>query len=157
VSLYRQPARIARRTLVLVTAVALVGGLAGGFALGRATAPEHSLREELDALRARVRPAQQGLELARTEYAQAVRDGRVVAPTEYAATRADVGRAQAAIAGAHADLRALDPQGTARLDRVLAALTRAVDARAQAAEVDRLSALATTALAAAAPSAAQPR
>src|SRR5919202_3674582 len=108
-SLYRQAGRTSGRTLAIAAVVALVVGLAGGYALGRATAPKPTLAEQVADLRTALGPAQEGLELSATEYPQAVRGGRVVAPTEYAAAKADVQRAKDAIAGARADLRALQP------------------------------------------------
>ena len=44
-----------------------------------------------------------GLELLEIEYEQAVKDGRVVEPTEYQAAQADVARARAAVAGHSGD------------------------------------------------------
>jgi hypothetical protein len=145
-SLYRQPGRVAARTLALVGVAALVVGLAGGFALGRGTAPEPSLADRVADLRRRLEPAGQGLELTVTEYPQAVRAGRVIAPTEYQAAKADVRRVRDTIAGARADLRALAPARAAALDRAVGALSSAVDRRAAPAEVRRLSARAQAAL-----------
>jgi hypothetical protein len=135
VSVYRQSARVARRTLVVGVAVALVAGLAGGFALGRSSAPERSLARELDDLRSTLRPVREGIELAPTEYGQAVKGGRVVAPTEYAAARADVQRARDALDVAGEDLRSLDPAGAASLDRAVGALAAAVAGKVAAAKV----------------------
>jgi hypothetical protein len=146
-SLYRQSARVARRSLVLGAVAALVAGLAGGFALGRGTAPDPSLADRLSTLRDQLQPAQQGIELAQTEYGQAVEDGRVVAPTEYAAAKADADRARAAFAAARADLVVLDPAGAAALDRSLTALSQAIAARAAAEAVGQRSTEAALALA----------
>jgi hypothetical protein len=146
VSLYRQPGRVAARTLALLGVAALVVGLAGGFALGRGTAPEPSLADRVADLRQELQPADQGLELTATEYAQAVRAGRVVEPTEYRAAQADVQRVRDTIAGARADLRALAPARAAALDRAVGVLASAVDRRAPPAEVRRLSGRARAAL-----------
>ncbi len=91
-SLYRQPGRIATRTLVIAAAVALVVGLIAGFALGRGTAAEPPTLADEGRRPARAAAARdrRGLELTATEYGQAVRGGRVVAPTEYGAAQADV-------------------------------------------------------------------
>jgi hypothetical protein len=146
VSVYRQSARVPRRTLVVGAVVALAAGLAGGFALGRSSAPERSLAQELDDLRSTVRPVREGVELAPTEYGQAVRGGRVVAPTEYAAARSDVQRAGDAVDAARDDLRSLDAAGAASLDRAVGALAAAVAAKAPAATVRARAAAAARAL-----------
>jgi hypothetical protein len=138
-SLYRQAGRASGRIIAIVAAAAIVAGLIAGFAIGRATAPDPSLAEKIGELRSQLRPAEQGLELTATEYSQAVRGGRVIAPTEYQAAQADVDRAARTVATARADLRALDPAGAAALDRAIAALRSAVEQRADPTEVQRLS------------------
>jgi hypothetical protein len=148
-SLYRQASRASGRTLALAAAGALVAGLLVGFALGRSTAPDPTVAEKVADLRSRLRPAEQGLELTATEYAQAVRGGRVVEPTEYEAAQADLGRVDDALAGARADLRALGAERAGALDRAVAALRSAVMRRAQPAQVQRLSDAARAALRAA--------
>jgi hypothetical protein len=79
-SLYRQAGRASGRTLALAAVAALLAGLLAGFLLGRSTAPDPTVAEKVADLRSRLRPAEQGLELTATEYAQAVRGGRVVQP-----------------------------------------------------------------------------
>jgi hypothetical protein len=148
-SLYRQASRATGRTLALAAVGALVAGLLVGFALGRSTAPDPTVAEKVADLRSRLRPAEQGLELTATEYAQAVRGGRVVEPTEYAAAQADLGRVDDALAGARADLRALSADRAGALDRAVAALRSAVTRRAEPARVQRLSDAARAALRAA--------
>jgi hypothetical protein len=145
-SLYRQAGRTSGRTLAIATVVAIIVGLAAGFALGRATAPKPTLAEKVADLRAEVGPAREGIELSATEYSQAVRGGRVVAPTEYGAAQADLKRADGAIAAARTDLRALDPARAASLERAMAALRGAVSRRADPATVQRLADAANTAL-----------
>jgi hypothetical protein len=138
-SLYRQAGRTSGRTLLVAALVALLAGLAAGYAIGRATAPKPTLADKVADVRGSLGPAQEGVELAATEYGQAVRGGRVVAPTEYQAARADVKRAADAVAGARADLRALGPARAAALERAVAALNGAVSRRTDPATVRRLS------------------
>jgi hypothetical protein len=148
-SLYRQPGRVAARTLALAAAGVLVVGLAAGYAIGRGTAPAPTVAKAVAALRSNLRPVEQGIVLAPTEYGQAVKGGRVVAPTEYQAARADVQRAQDAVNRSRADLAALDPARAQALERAVADLGAAVARRADAAEVQRLATAAERALTAA--------
>jgi hypothetical protein len=136
-SLYRSPGRVPARTLVLAGVAALVAGLVAGFVLGRATAPEPTLAEQVTALRAALAPAASGLELTATEYGQAVRGGRVVAPTEYDATRSDLARVRATLTANHADLRAYDRAGAEALDAAVARVDEGVRGRIDPAQVRR--------------------
>src|SRR3954452_2675842 len=145
-SLYRQAGRAGGRTLAIAGAVALVVGLAAGFAIGRASAPEPTLADRVADLRAKLGPAREGIEASAPEYEGAVRDGRVVAPTEYGAAKADVERAAAAVAASRADLRALDRDRAARVDQSLAALRGAGRRRADPATVRRLAVIASAKL-----------
>jgi hypothetical protein len=145
-SLYRQAGRTSGRTLVIAAAVALLVGLVAGYALGRGTAPEATLADEVADLRTSLGPAAEGIELSATEYPQAVRNGRIVAPTEYPAATADVQRAKDTVAGARADVRALDPSRAASLDKALDALGSAIDEKAEPNQVKQLSSDAANAL-----------
>jgi hypothetical protein len=150
-SLYRQPGRASARTIALAVGIALLVGLLGGFGIGRATGgdDEPTISEAVATLRGDLRPALSGLGLVRIEYAQAVKDRRVAEPTEYAAAKADVARARAAVRASSDDLRALSPPQAAIAEQALAQLAAAVDAKAETAEVDRLAGQAETALRAA--------
>jgi len=145
-SLYRQAGRTSGRTIIIAAVVALVVGLLGGYAIGRATAPKPTLADKVADLRSSLGPAQEGIELSATEYPQAVRNGKIVAPTEYAAAQSDVQRARDAISGARADVQALDPARAEALDRAVADLRAAIDAKRDPAQVKQLSAAAGAAL-----------
>ena len=145
-SLYRQAGRTSGRTLIIAAVVALVVGLAGGYAIGRATAPKPTLADKVADLRSSLGPAQEGIELSATEYPQAVRNGKIVAPTEYAAAQSDVQRARDAISGARADVQALDPARAEALDRAVSDLRAAIDAKRDPVQVKQLSAAAAAAL-----------
>src|SRR4051812_19361320 len=148
-SLYRQAGRASGRTVLIAAAAALVVGLLAGFLLGRSTAPKPSLADKVADLRTSLAPAREGLELAATEYGQAVRSGRVVAPTEYGAAKSDVQRASDTIAKHAADIRALSAARAAALDRAMAVLRDEVSRRADPATVRRLGDAASAALRAA--------
>jgi hypothetical protein len=148
-SVYRQAGGAGGRTVIIAAAVALLVGLLGGYLLGRSTAPDPTLAEKIAEVRRAAGPAEQGLELTATEYSEAVRDGRVVAPTEYQAAQSDIQRVEDTIAGVRADLRALSAARAAALDRAVAALRAAVTRRAEPDQVQRLSDQARAALAAA--------
>lgn len=97
-SLYRQAGGARRRRALgfgLVGAVAVVALVVVLAALGGGSPSEADRARKA---RAGVSRALDGLELVGVEYRQAVRGGRVVAPTEYAAARSDVARARAALA-----------------------------------------------------------
>lgn len=134
-SLYRQPGSRSFRLAIGAAALGLVVGLAIGLLAGRGGGEPPSLRESLASVRDRLRPASSGLELVAIEYREAVRGGRVVAPTEYAAARADLRRARQAIEVSKADLVALQPRLTARLEAQLKELERLVAGRTPAPRV----------------------
>jgi hypothetical protein len=129
VSLYREAGHARRRrrirlgiaaavvaVIVLVVVLAAAGGNSGP--------PSHA--ERVQAARAAASQARDGLELLGIEYGQAVKSGRVVAPTEYTAAKADVQRAQKALADHAADLDAVDPAARRRAEAALATLAAAV-------------------------------
>ncbi|MEA2361389.1 MAG: hypothetical protein QOD71_534 [Thermoleophilaceae bacterium] len=138
-SLYRQTGRTTMRTLAMVATAGLVIGVIVGLAIGRSTAPDPTLGDKLSDLRADLAPARQGIELTATEYAQAVRDGRVIAPTEYQAAQQDARRALDAVHAVRDDLRALDAARARAIERSIDALAAAVARRADPGEVERLS------------------
>ena len=137
-SLYREAGRTSWRALVAAAVIALLVGGAAGYAIGRSSAPDPSLADQVADLKGRLAPAREAIELTTTEYPQAVRDGKIVAPTEYQAAKADVARARDSIAAALADLRAVDAARAQRLQETVAALGTAVDRRVATSEVDEL-------------------
>lgn len=110
-SLYREVGA-ARRSIAAGALVALVAGLAVGFGIGRGTAPEPALSEQLAEARASIRPALSGLELVSIEYPEAVRGTEIVAETEYEAARAQASTAVDLVSRA-GELEAVDPEGHA--------------------------------------------
>ena len=132
-SLYRQPGRVRAPVLAAAAVAALVIGGAIGFALGRSSAPDPSARDVVSRLRLELRPAVNGLQLLPTEYPQAYRG----AGNERAAVRGAMARIRAAVARARPDLGVLDPAGLRNLEQGVAALQRAVDAKAPPAQVAR--------------------
>lgn len=151
-SVYRQPNRFTRRTVVIAAVAALVGGLAVGYVVGHASAPNPSLQDNLSSLRSDLKPAEEGLELVRTEYGQAVKGGRVAQPTEYQAAKSDVQRAEDAVNGTRSDLQTLNPRGAATFERAVKDLSAAVDSKQPAARIGALSRQASAALRAVVPS-----
>jgi hypothetical protein len=146
VSLYRQPGRVSTRTLVISAVAALVLGLVAGFVIGHVTAPKPTLADKVADLRTALRPADEGLELTATEYAQAVKNGQVTEPTEYGAARSDLQRVRDAIAGSLDDLRALDPAKAAAFETAVAQLAASVRDKADSSEVQQRSDAARSAL-----------
>jgi len=148
-SLYREPGRDRRRRLrvaaiagVLVTvAIVLVVLLVAGGS-GAPSPAEHTSNARSAASR-----ALDGLELLEIEYGQAVRDGTVVAPTEYGAAQADVERAAGALNDRREDLAAVDPAALAAAQAALVRVRTAVAARVPAAELQPLLRSARSALA----------
>ena len=137
-SLYRQAGgRSAGRIAAALVIGLLIGGLAG-FLICRSTASDPSLSELVADARAELAPVAAGLELVPVEYGSSVRGGRVVEPTEYAASQAAVARAEQALTAAGTDLRAIDPVGYSAVLDSLRALSGAIDARASGTKVDSL-------------------
>lgn len=110
--------------------LAFAAGFVGGFLAGRAGGSRPSLASALEHLQRELRPAGDALELVPIEYRQAVRGGQIVAPTEYAAAKEDLDRAQDAFASARADLAALAPEEAGRAAAELGQLAALLERRA---------------------------
>jgi hypothetical protein len=140
VSLYRQAGHARRRRrLVIAGLAALVVAIAVVVVLVSGSGGPPSAAERQAAARATAQNAENGLELLEIEYGQAVRGGRVAAPTEYQAAKADVQRARDALAKGAADLDAVDASAARRaaaaLDRLRADVDRRVTAGALKADI----------------------
>jgi hypothetical protein len=129
-SLYRQAGR-ARRTrriaigvavgvVAVVVLVIVLAGSGGG-------PPSHAKR--VASARSAAAEALDGVELLTVEYGQAIKGGRVVATTEFAAAKADVQRARQSLADHRADFEAADPAAYASAARALGNLAATVARR----------------------------
>jgi hypothetical protein len=139
-SLYREPGAIPRRRRLIVggvvaavAVVALVVVLVAGGDSGPPTQQERAASARTAATEAADR-----LDVLRIEYGQAVRDGRVVAPTEYTASGDHVARLDDELHGHAADLDAVDPGAHRQVAATLAAIRAGIRARVEPAQLDRL-------------------
>jgi hypothetical protein len=132
VSLYRQAGHARRRRrITMVAAAALVAVIVLVVVLATAGSNAPPTRtERAQAARAAASQALDGLELLSIEYGQAVKGGRVVAPTEYEAAKSDVQRARKALTDHVADLDAVDPAARRRAEAALGTVAAAVGRRA---------------------------
>jgi hypothetical protein len=129
-SLYREAGRARRNrriaigaTVGVIVLVVLIVVLAtsGG-------PPSHA--DRVKSAKSAASEALDGIEVLTVEYGQAVRAGRVVAPTEYAGAKADVQRARSSLTGHRADFEAADPAAYRRSLAALGVLAAAVAQRA---------------------------
>lgn len=136
-SLYREATQTGRQALI-VGAIALLVGLAGGYLLGSSGSEEPTLDQALTALRGELAPVSDGLELLGGEYPQGVKNGEIAAQTEYEGSISNIDRLTATVNAHRADLEDLDPEATAELVATLNELATAVEAKAPPSEVNRL-------------------
>jgi hypothetical protein len=142
-SLYRQPGRVRPLLIAAVAVVALLIGGGVGYAVGHGSQAKPSAADAVAQLRETLRPLSAGLELLPTEYPQALRDSG----DESAAVTGDIQRIGSALSAATPDLQALDPVGARVLATRVATLREAVEAKAPAAQIERLATSAKVALA----------
>jgi hypothetical protein len=134
-SLYREPGRRSGLTFVAIAVgFALLGGLAG-FLIGSSGEEEASLGDALAEVQGEVRPALGELELVEIEYGEGVRDGEVVAESEYQASLDHAERAREVVSANAEDLRLLSPQDLAGAESALTELVGLVEDRAAPARV----------------------
>ena len=138
-SLYRQPGRRRqRRRLIAAAIVALVAVVVLVVVLATGDSGPPSQAQRAQAARSAATEALNGLELLGIEYGQAVKDGEIVEPTEYAAAQADVRRTQDALRKHDADLEAVDPAARRQALIAVGRLGDAVRARVDTARMKEL-------------------
>ena len=102
-SLYREAGQNARQGLI-AGAIALVIGLGAGYLIGHSNTEDPSLADSIDSLRSDLTPISNGLELLGGEYPQAVKNGEIVAQTEYDGSVSNVQRIADTLAANRTDL-----------------------------------------------------
>jgi hypothetical protein len=126
VSLYRQAGRARRRRRIAIGAGVLAVAVAVLVVVLAAGGGPPSHADRVKAAHSAAQEALDGVELVTVEYPQAVHG----APTELAAAKADVQRAQQSLAKHRADFKALDAGAYRRATAALAALAATVARRA---------------------------
>lgn len=135
-SLYREPRR-RTRWLALALGLVLAVGFLAGYLAGRAGGDsEPSLTAALARLQRQARPAADALELVAIEYPQAVRDGRVIAESEYKAAQGDLERARTTLARLRPELELISPAQAQSAAKELARLAALVESRSPPPEVE---------------------
>jgi hypothetical protein len=127
-SLYREARSRTGRTLAVLAAVFVTGGVVGAL-LAIALRPEPTLADRVEQVQEDVRPALDGLELVPIHYDSENAATRRAAADQLAAARRDV-------ADVADDLRVLDPAGAARVDGALDEVATLVEDGAPPQEVE---------------------
>ena len=125
-SLYRQSRDSGWRVVAIAAVVALVVGGGVGYAIGRSTAPEPSLAEQVADLQVRLQPTLDGLALVPDHYAQGVKAGGEV---QYQGAAQQATAARDGFAAESGDLEALDPAAYEDATKALGDLLDAIEAR----------------------------
>lgn len=137
-SLYRQTGGRGPAALLALLLAGLLVGAALGFLIGRGTAEQPSLAEQVEDARDRLGPVASGLGLVPIEYEGAVRGGEVTAPTEYKAARGAAARVAEGLEASGEDLREIDPDGYRRAAAAVTALRGEIEATGPPARVEAL-------------------
>jgi hypothetical protein len=142
-SLYRQSGGSGWRIVAIAAVVARLIGGGVGYAIGRSTAPEPSLGEQVADLQARLQPTFDGLALVPDHYAQGIKAGGEV---QYDGAVQQATAARDGFTAESADLQALDPAAYDDATKALGDLLAAIEAREPPAEIKRLAAQAQAAV-----------
>ena len=134
-SLYRQSGGSGWRVALIAAVVALLIGGGIGYAIGRGTAPEPSLADQVADLQARLQPTLDGLALVPDHYAQGVKAGGEV---QYEGAVQQATAARDGFSAESGDLQALDPAAYEDATKALGDLVDAIEAREPPAHVNRL-------------------
>jgi len=124
-SLYRQAGRARRRRRIAIGAGVLVVVIAVLVVVLASSGQPPSQADRVKSARAAASEALDGIEIVTVEYPQAVHG----APTEFAAAKADVQRAQQSLSDHRADFEAVDAAGYRRATAALSTLAAAVARR----------------------------
>ena len=133
-SLYREAGGGGPGRLLVAGVVGLVIGVSAGLLLASGGDDEPSVEDAVAAVQDGVSPAVSELELVSIEYREAVRNGEVVADTEYEAALSHVERAQQSLADSDADV--LAPAEAAEAEACLEGLLGELESRSESAAVD---------------------
>lgn len=136
-SLYREAGRHRRnRRIAIGAAIAAIALIALIVVLATSGGPP-SHADRVKSAKSAASEALDGIEVLTVEYGQAVRGGRVVAPTEYGGAKGDVQRARASLTDHRADFEAVNPAAYRRALTTLDALAATVAQRADIASAVR--------------------
>ncbi len=136
-SLYRQTGERGPALLIALLLTGLLVGALAGFLLGRASADDPSLSDQIEDARAELAPVAAGLELVPIEYEGAVSDGKVSARTEYEATKGAAARASEELEASEG-IRLIDPAGYAAALQAISQLEGAIEAVAPPTRIEAL-------------------
>lgn len=136
-SLYRQVKRRNWRITAALALICLALGFVVGFLIGKKSGEgQQSLSEAVAQLQQDLAPVLDGLELVTIEYPQSVKDGRIIAATEYKATQENINRTLDQYGKLHPELAAISPSEAASAQSALKDVERLVQDRAPASKVD---------------------